>query len=253
MTSERAPGQRGAETRQRILDAAERLMAERGIEGVSLNEINAAAGQRNTAALHYHFGGREGLVRAILRRHGTWLRARHDELYAEVTGGGRRRDVRGLVEVMVTPVAEYIGRGSSQRAAIRIWTSTLAHPEIAIEDVRTMVDPTLTLAARTLVEIMAESMPRELAVERMVVVSQSAMHVLADRAILEDAPGSRRRPLPLPLVAANLVDMMAAALTARVGAATAEAAGAAIGRLACYLTFAVRVVVSCWCCPGGSW
>jgi AcrR family transcriptional regulator len=231
VTSERAPGPRGTETRQRILDAAERLMAERGIEGVSLNEINAAAGQRNTAALHYHFGGREGLVRAILRRHGTWLRARHDELYAEVTGGGRRRDVRSLVEVMVLPVAEYIGRGSSQRAAIRIWTSTLARPEIAIEDVRTMVDPALTVAARTLVEIMAESMPRELAVERMVVVSQSAMHVLADRAILEDAPGSRRRPLPLPLVAANLVDMMAAALTAPVGAATAEAADAAIGQV----------------------
>lgn len=222
MASERAPGPRGAETRQRILDAAERLMAERGIEGVSLNEINVAAGQRNTAALHYHFGGREGLVRAILRRHGSWLRARHDELYAEVTSSGRERDVRGLVKVIVTPVAEYIGKGSSQRAAIRIWTSTLAHPGIAIEDVRTMVDPALTLAARTLVDIMAESMPRDLAVERMVVVSQSAMHVLADRAILEDAPGSRRRPLPLPLVAANLVDMMAAALTAPVGAATAE-------------------------------
>jgi hypothetical protein len=35
--------------------------------------------------------------------------------------------------------------------------------------------------------------------------------------------------LPLPLVAANLVDMTAAALTAPVGVATAEAAGAAIG------------------------
>jgi AcrR family transcriptional regulator len=199
-------------------------MAERGIEGVSLNEINRAAGQRNTAALHYHFGGREGLLRAIMRRHGTWLRARHDELYAEVIGSGRERDVRGLVEVIVLPVAEYIGRGSSQRAAIRIWTSALAHPEIAIEDVHAMVDPALTLAARALVEIMAESMSRELAVERMVVVSQSVLHVLADRAILEDARGGRRRPLPLPLVAANLVDMTAAALTAPVGEDSAEAA-----------------------------
>src|ERR1700688_840340 len=92
VASERAPGPRGAETRQRILDAAERLMAERGIEGVSLNEINAAAAQRDTAALHDHCGAGEGLVRAIMRRHGTWLRPRHDELYAEVIGGGRERD-----------------------------------------------------------------------------------------------------------------------------------------------------------------
>lgn len=195
-------------------------MAERGIAGVSLNEINTAAGQRNTAALHYHFGGRDGLLRAIMQRHGGWLRARHDELYAEVIGGGRDRDVRGLVEVIVLPVAEYIGRGSSQRAAIRIWTSALAHPQLAIEDVQTMVDPALTLAARALIEIMAESMPRELAVERLVVASQSAMHVLADRAVLEDSPGSRRRLLPLALVARNLVDMTAAALTAPVDPAT---------------------------------
>jgi AcrR family transcriptional regulator len=224
--SERVPSPRGTETRERILDVAERLMAERGIEGVSLNEINTAAGQRNTAALHYHFRGREGLVRAIMRRHGTWLRTRHDELYAEVIGSGRERDVRGLVEVIVLPVAEYIAMGRSQRAAIRIWTSALAHPEIAIEDVRTMVDPALTLAARALVEIMAERMPRELAVERMVVVSQSVLHMLADRAILEDASDSKRVPLPLPLVVSNLVDMTAAALTAPVTAATAAAATA---------------------------
>jgi len=204
------------------LDAAERLMAERGITGVSLNEINTAAGQRNTAALHYHFGGRDGLLRAILRRHGPWLRARHEELYARATAGGRTPDVRGLVEVIVLPPAEYVGLGPSQRAAIRIWTSALAQPALAIEDVHTLVDPSLTRAGRELVEILSRGMPRRLAVERLVVASQSVLHVLADRALAEDAPDSRRRPLPLPLVARNLVDMTVAALTAPVGAATRQ-------------------------------
>jgi AcrR family transcriptional regulator len=204
-------------------------MAERGIAGVSLNEINTAAGQRNTASLHYHFGGREGLLRAIMHRHGSWLRARHDALFAELTEDGRQRDVRGLVEVIVLPVAEYIGIGPSPRAAIRIWTSTLNHPELAIEEVQHLVDPALTLAARTLVELMAEAMPRELAVERLVVASQSVLHVLADRAVLEDAPDTRRRLLPLPFVASNLVDMMVAALTAPVSTATARTAEAALG------------------------
>jgi AcrR family transcriptional regulator len=228
--SERSPGPRGAETRERILDAAERLMAERGVTGVSLNEINTAAGQRNTAALHYHFGGRDGLLRAIMRRHGDWLRARHDELYARVAGTGNGsgtgdgRDVRGLVEVIVLPVAEYIGMGERQRHGIRVWTSVLALPQLAIEEVRSVVDPSLTLAGRALVEIMAAGMPRDLAVERLVVASQSAMHVLADRAVLEDAPERRREPLPLPLVARNLVDMTVAALGAPVSAATREEA-----------------------------
>ncbi|MEV1201628.1 helix-turn-helix domain-containing protein, partial [Microbispora rosea] len=39
-------------TVRRLVDAAERLFAERGIDAVSLREINAAAGQRNSTALH---------------------------------------------------------------------------------------------------------------------------------------------------------------------------------------------------------
>lgn len=49
------------------MDAAERLFAERGIDAVSLRTINAEAGY-SVAALHYHFGTRDGLIRALLAR-----------------------------------------------------------------------------------------------------------------------------------------------------------------------------------------
>lgn len=45
------------------------LFARKGIDAVSLNEINKAAGQRNTSALHYHFGNKEGLISAIIYEH----------------------------------------------------------------------------------------------------------------------------------------------------------------------------------------
>ncbi|WP_157963934.1 TetR/AcrR family transcriptional regulator [Actinocorallia populi] len=217
-------GGRGAGTRQRILDAAERLMAERGIEGVSLNEINGAAGQRSTASLHYHFGGREGLLKAVMQRHGPWLRARHEELYAALVSEGGEDDVRALAEVIVLPLAEYLALGPSPRAAIRIWASALNRPRLTVEEVQYLVDPALTEASRRLIVLMSRSMPRELAVERLFLASQSALHVLADRAALEDAPDNRRRLLPLPLMTANLVDMTVAALTAPVGAQTARIA-----------------------------
>jgi AcrR family transcriptional regulator len=54
-------------TAVRLLDAAERLVGERGVDGVSLRAINAAAGS-NVAAAHYHFGSKEALVRAVLER-----------------------------------------------------------------------------------------------------------------------------------------------------------------------------------------
>lgn len=57
------------DTHAAIIRAAERLFAARGIEGVSLREIMREAGQRNTTSLQYHFGNREGLLRALVEKH----------------------------------------------------------------------------------------------------------------------------------------------------------------------------------------
>ena len=54
-------------TRDRILDAAERRFAEEGFAGTSLREITSDAGV-NLAAVHYHFGSKEELLRAVLSR-----------------------------------------------------------------------------------------------------------------------------------------------------------------------------------------
>jgi AcrR family transcriptional regulator len=56
---------RGRATRELILIAAERLFAERGIAAVSLRDVGAAAGQKNNAAVQYHFGDKENLVREV--------------------------------------------------------------------------------------------------------------------------------------------------------------------------------------------
>lgn len=56
-------------TREALLDAAEALFAAEGIENVTLASITRFAGQRNGGAIHYHFGGRDGLLAAILNRH----------------------------------------------------------------------------------------------------------------------------------------------------------------------------------------
>lgn len=54
-------------TRERLLDTAERLFGERGIRETSLRDITAEA-QTNLAAVNYHFGSKEGLLRAVLAR-----------------------------------------------------------------------------------------------------------------------------------------------------------------------------------------
>lgn len=54
-------------TKARLVDAAERLFATQGVAATSLRSITAEAGV-NVAAVHYHFGSREALLRAVLAR-----------------------------------------------------------------------------------------------------------------------------------------------------------------------------------------
>ena len=58
-------GERRAETRQRLLDAAADLFATRGIEASSVDAI-AEAAERTSGAVYDHFGGKEGLLFALL-------------------------------------------------------------------------------------------------------------------------------------------------------------------------------------------
>ena len=55
------------DTREALLDAAEKLFSEHGIQASSLRAITQQAGA-NLAAVHYHFGSKEGLVRAVFSR-----------------------------------------------------------------------------------------------------------------------------------------------------------------------------------------
>lgn len=108
-----------AATRDKLLDAATTLFAERGVANVSLAEIVRAADQRNTSAIHYHFGGRDQVVEAILARHVPALRARRLELleHARATPSD---DVRSVAEALVRPVTELAQRGWRERAYLQI-------------------------------------------------------------------------------------------------------------------------------------
>src|SRR3954453_17286967 len=57
----------GGQTRQRLIDATLDLLAERGESGASLRAITDSAGA-NVAAVSYHFGSKEALVRAAIEQ-----------------------------------------------------------------------------------------------------------------------------------------------------------------------------------------
>ncbi len=70
---------RSAETRTRIIEAAERLFAHRSFTAVSMREITSKAGVA-LAAANYHFGSKEDLFRAVFLRRARELNRERYEL-----------------------------------------------------------------------------------------------------------------------------------------------------------------------------
>lgn len=116
-------------TRDTLVRAASRLFAERGIESVSLREINREAGQRNATALQYHFSGRDGLLRAVLARHHGRIEERRHAMLDEIDGTSGPVGLRRLSEVLVEPAAELLADPDGGRDYLRIMAEIVNRPD----------------------------------------------------------------------------------------------------------------------------
>lgn len=101
----------GQATRELLMVTAERLIAMNGVEGVTLREIQAAAGQSNSSVITYHFGSQAGLVRAVLEFRYRRINARRAELLRQAGERGVSGDPREAVWIIVRPLVESIDAG----------------------------------------------------------------------------------------------------------------------------------------------
>jgi len=96
------------DTKEVILDAAEKLFAEKTYSAVSLRELTQAAGV-NLAAVNYHFGSKDALLIALFRRGAIELNRARARLLreAEERAGGGTPPVRDIVAALVLPAIRY--------------------------------------------------------------------------------------------------------------------------------------------------
>lgn len=118
------------DTRARILDAAELLFTEQGFDATTMRQITGAA-EVNLAAVNYHFGSKEELVREVFRRRLTWLNQQRlkelDRLEAEAAGAPLKpsRILEVFFGVALKMAADTEGGG---RTFMRLLGRTYAKP-----------------------------------------------------------------------------------------------------------------------------
>lgn len=92
------------ETKTRILDAAERLFAQDGIDATSLRAITDAA-NANLAAVNYHFGSKEALVHAVFGRRLKPLNERRLQML-DAAIAADPKDLHGILRAFALPMLE---------------------------------------------------------------------------------------------------------------------------------------------------
>jgi AcrR family transcriptional regulator len=214
--AEAAPTQQKTQqrTRQKLLDAAMRLFAEKGIANVSLAEVVRAAGQRNASAVHYHLGNRNQLTVALLEPHVQAIRTRRLELLAKARAQPPD-DVRSAIEAMVRPLTELAGRGWRQRAYLKVGQELMWQRDQCSPEIRALMDATAGYDVAALIRERCPPVPDEIWQLRIDICVQFVGSAAAERARLMDRRGRGRvEPVSDEVFVDNLIDMFHGALTA---------------------------------------
>ncbi len=98
-------GQHSDKAREILLDSAEELFATEGVDAVSNRRITEHAGSANHSAIKYHFGGREGLILALLGRGRDDMSRRREELLA---GLPEQPSLAEQIAVRILPWVEHL-------------------------------------------------------------------------------------------------------------------------------------------------
>jgi AcrR family transcriptional regulator len=91
-------------SRVRLVEAATRLFAQHGIDGVALKDIVAAAGQKNQSAVQYYFKDKGGLIEAALEARFRAIDARRAALVAAAQGLKRAELRAAIMRATVEPL-----------------------------------------------------------------------------------------------------------------------------------------------------
>jgi AcrR family transcriptional regulator len=160
----RTQGERKAETRSRLLDAAAELFAAQGVDAVSVDAVAEAAG-RTSGAVYAHFGSKQGLLLALLD---AWKDSVLTVLLAEVAVTDSPAGQLGAVWANLSDTSD---RDSARWPLLEheLWLRAARDPEVA-DVIRARNAEALRYSARridgwtTAVDARPAARPEELAV-----------------------------------------------------------------------------------------
>lgn len=201
----------GSNTREALLEQGALLFARHGVAGVTARQLHEAIGTRNESALHYHFGGKEGLVAEIVRRHLEAVEARRSELVVRLAAEDRTGDLRALVHALAGPMADDL-ECRLGRAHLRL-VARVSHPALAYQRPFQLVEAPSGIAVVRWLWTALAGLPDAIVRERLATLRSQLVGLFGQRAqLLDDHPDPHEATTEL--FVHNLIDVLVAGLRA---------------------------------------
>jgi len=149
-------------TRDKILNVAEVLFADRGFHGVSVREIADAAGVRQSL-IHYHFANKDNLYVAVYGRRSSPINAERLARLRAILDGAEQPALRDVAGALVGPALRASrNRTSGGMFYARLITQVINDPQGHARKIsRTFNDP----MARTMIDGLRKALPKAGGVE----------------------------------------------------------------------------------------
>lgn len=141
---------RGEQTRERVLDAAERLFADHGFDAVSIRQI-AMEAEVTLGVVGFHSGSKEQLFETILKRRVDVLSKSRMDRLAGLQGGGAVT-LRDLMSAYIEPYLDMASTDGPQCLAYARLIANVAGDARWYPQIRNLFDPP---ARAYIAEIMA--------------------------------------------------------------------------------------------------
>jgi AcrR family transcriptional regulator len=174
---EGAPTGENIDAKTRIILAGEQLFAKNGISGASMREIATKAGQGNHAAVQYHFGSRDGLVRAIFDFRMEQMEAARGAMLENARRDGRLADARTILEIILIPQLDLQDADGNHSYAIFLSQYLLQSRSPQFGDFSGSEPPKLTEALHLMRE-RVHYLPPYVAQRRLISVSLMFLNIL---------------------------------------------------------------------------
>lgn len=129
------------------------MFARDGLDGVSLAQVNRAAGQRNATALHYHFGGRDGLLQAIFDKHRPRVAALREPLQAALQ---QPDSVDELARILILPLLEQVRDPDGGCDYLQFLAQLMNHSQLQARGLDRQVTQSLVLQEQSFAAVLQQ-------------------------------------------------------------------------------------------------